>query len=209
MTALLLGVTGCGNHSNSSTGSLQSPAAKTSALAAPTDKKPKGTLAGLVVLPRGYVDDTQNSTGPFTATAFLASWSADPATDRALLLNAAFTDGYRATRLSPDKKKRFTLQLFKTGSAAKARVLQRGFWSQETHERSFDVPDALSDARVAYDGGLDQSVAIAEVSFVAGALVAELSVQQTGALGTDLRPDTGLLTSLAREQRARLTATSS
>ena len=161
------------------------------------------------MLPRGYVDDTQNTTGPFTATAFLASWSAEPATDRALLLNAAFTEGYRATRLSPDKKKRFTLQLFKTGSAAKARVLQGGFWTQETHERSFDVPDALSDARVAYDGGLDQSVAIAEVSFVVGALVAELSVQQTGALGTDLRPDTGLLTSLAKEQRARLTATSS
>ncbi|WP_405071282.1 hypothetical protein OG558_17945 [Kribbella sp. NBC_01510] len=209
VAALLLGATACGNDTGATGGSLQNPAAKKSALAAPADKKPKSALAGLVVLPRGYLDDTQNSTGPFTATAFLANWSADPATDRALLLNAAFTEGYRASRLSPDKKKRFTLQLFKTGSAAKARVLQRGFWSQETHERSFDVPDALSDARVAYDGGLNQSVAIAEVSFVAGALVAELSVQQTGALGTDLRPDTGLLASLAKEQRARLTATSS
>ena len=38
---------------------------------------------------------------------------------------------------------------------------------------------------------------------------AELSVQQTGALGTNLQPDTDLLTSLAKQQRARLTATSS
>ncbi|HET6988917.1 MAG TPA: hypothetical protein VFI00_19985 [Kribbella sp.] len=204
VTALLLGVTACKND----TGALQPPSAKKSSLAAPADKKPKTTLAGLAVLPPGYVDDTQNATGPFTATAFLNNWSAEPATDRALLLNAAFVEGYRATRLSPDKKKRYTLQLFKTGSPAKARALQRGFWSQETHERSFDVPDALSDARVAVDGGANQSVAVAEVSLVVGALVAELSVQQNGALGTNLQPDTGLLTNLAKQQRVRLTATS-
>lgn len=209
MTALLLGATACGSDAGASSGSLQTPGAKKSALAAPADKQPKSALAALVVLPRGYVEDTQNTTGPFTATGFLDSWSAEPAIDRALLLNAAFVEGYRATRLSPDKKKRFTLQLFKTGSVAKARVLQQGFWSQEIHERSFDVPDALSDARVAYDGGLNQSVAVAEVSFVVGTLVAELSVQQTGALGSDLQPDTGLLTDLAKQQRARLTATSS
>ena len=52
-------------------------------------------------------------------------------------------------------------------------------------------------------------MAIAEVSFVVGALVAELSVRETGALGTNLEPDTSLLTSLAKQQRARLTATSS
>lgn len=208
VTMLLLGVTACSHDSGAGVSSLQTPTPKTSALTAPDDKAKKSTLAGLAVLPRGYIADTQNSTGPFTATAYLNSWSADPATDRALLLNASFVEGYRATRLSPDKKKRYTLQLFKTGSAAKARALQQGFWSQDTHERSFDVPDALSDARVAFDGGINQSVAVAEVSIVVGALVAELSVQQTGALGTNLQPDTGLLTSVAKQQRARLTATS-
>lgn len=208
VAALLLGVTACGNDAGASVGSLQPPAAKKSH-SAPADKKPKGSLAGLVVLPRGYVDDTQNTTGPFTASAFLGNWSAEPATDRALLLNAAFVEGYRTTGLSPDKKKRFTLQLFKAGSAAKARALQRGFWSQETHERSFGVPEALSDAGVEYDGGANQSVATAEVSLVVGTLVAELSVRQTGALGTDLQPDTALLSTLAKQQRARLTPTSS
>ena len=210
VSLLLLGVTACGNGTGASDGTLQTPAAKKSALAGSADKtSPKGSLAGLAVLPRGYIADTQNSTGPFTATAFLNSWSAEPATDRALLLNASFVEGYRATRLSPDKKKRFTLQLFKAGSAAKAKTLQQGFWNQNTHERSFGVPGALSDAQVQYDGGAGQNLAVAEVSFVVGALVAELSVRETGALGTNLEPDTDLLTSLAKQQRARLTATSS
>jgi hypothetical protein len=208
VTAFLLGVTACG-HDGGSSGTLQSPTAKKSALSAPAEKTTKSALAGLAVLPRGYVADSANGTGPFTATAFLNTWSADPALDRALLLNAAFVEGYRATRLSPDKKKRFTLQLFKTGSPARARNLQQGFWSQDTHEKSFDVPDALSDARVDYDGGADQSVAVAEVSFVVGTMVAELSVRQAGALGSNLKPDTALVTALAKEQRARLSATSS
>lgn len=207
VTALLLGVTACGNDSDAGVKSLQTPAPK--ALAAPADKAKKGTLAGLAVLPRGYLPDTHNSTGPFTATAFLTTWSADPATDRALLLNAGFVEGYRATQLSPDKKKRFTLQLFKVGSAAKARALQQGFWNQDTHERSFDVPEALSDASVQYDGGANQSVALAQVSIVVGAMVAELSVQENGAIGANLKPDTALLTTLAKQQRARLSATSS
>ena len=210
VTGLLLGVTACGNDSGAGVNSLQTPTPKASALAGGSaDKAKKSSLAGLAVLPRGYVADTRNTTGPFTATAYLNTWSSDPATDRALLLNASFVEGYRATRLSPDKKKRFTLQLFKTGSAAKAATLQQGFWSQDVHERSFAVPDALSDASVQYDGGADQNVALAQVSLVVGTLVAELTVQENGALGTNLKPDTALLTTLAKEQRARLTATSS
>ena len=210
VTALLLGVTGCGHDSGGSVGSLKTPAPKNSALSAPADKTtPKDSLAGLAVLPRGYVADPQNSSGAFTATAYLNSWSAEPALDRALLLNASFVEGYRATRLSPDKKKRFTLQFFKAGSVAKAKVLQQGFWTQDTHENPFGVPDALSDAQVSYDGGAGQSVAVAEASFVVGPLVVELSVRQNGELSSNLQPDTALITTLAKEQRARLTATSS
>jgi hypothetical protein len=128
--------------------------------------------------------------------------------DRALLLNAGFVEGYRAGRLSPDKKKRFTVQLFKAATPAKARTLQQGFWSQDTHEAGFGVPNALSDARVQYDGGTGQSEAVAEVSFVVGSLVAELSIRETGALGTNLRPDTTLVKALAQQQRARLTTSS-
>ncbi|MFG1814686.1 hypothetical protein ACGFIF_13035 [Kribbella sp. NPDC049174] len=208
MTALLLGVTGCGNDAGASTGTLQTPSA-TKGPAAARDKAAKNTLAGLVVLPRGYIADPRSTSGAFTATTFLGNWSADPALDRALLLNAGFVEGYRASRLSPDKKKRFTVQLFKAASPAKAKTLQQGFWSQDTHEKSFGVPNALSDARVQYDGGTGQSEAVAEVSFVVGSLVAELTIRQTGALGTDPRPDTALLKTLATQQKARLTTRSS
>jgi hypothetical protein len=203
---LLLGVTACGNEDGSSASAAQTPAAKHSALNGTADKSPKSALAALVALPRGYVADNRPGTGPFTATSYLSTWSADPALDRALLLNASFVEGYRATRLSPDKKKRFTVQLFKTGSAAKAKTLQNGLWTQDTHEHAFAVPDALSDARVEYDGGTDQSVAIAEASLAVGGVVVELSIREAAALGTTLTPDTGLITTLAKQQRAHLTA---
>ena len=160
------------------------------------------------MLPRGYVADPRNASGPFTATAYLNTWSADPALDRALLLNASFVEGYRATRLSADRKKRYTVQLFKTGSAAKAKALQKGLWTQGTHDHPFMVPYALSDARVDYDGSTDQSVAVAEASLAIGPVVVQLTVRETGALGTSLTPDTTLITTLAEQQHTRLTATS-
>lgn len=207
MTGLLLGVTACGHEDGSSASAVQTPAAKHSELSGTADTSPKSTLAALVALPRGYVADARNGTGPFTATSYLNTWSADPALDRALLLNANFVEGYRATRVSPDKKKRFTVQLFKTGSATKAHTLQNGLWTQDDHSHPFNLPGALSDARVEYDGGTDQSVAIAEATLCVGPVVVELSVREAGALGTTLTPDTQLITALAKEQRTRLTAT--
>lgn len=210
VTGLLLGVTACGTEDGnpaSAAGAAQTPAAKHQELNGTADTSPKSTLAALVALPRGYAADPHNGTGPFTATTYLNTWSADPALDRALLLNANFVEGYRATRLSPDKKKRFTLQLFKTGSAAKAQTLQSGLWTQDEHSHPFNLPGALSDARVEYDGGTDQSVAVAEATFTVGPVVVELSVREAAALGTTLTPDTTLITALAKEQRTRLTAT--
>ncbi|NUR97017.1 MAG: hypothetical protein HOV67_17390 [Kribbellaceae bacterium] len=206
VTGLLLGVTACGTEDGSSASAARTPAAKHSELNGTADASPKSALAALVALPRGYVADVRNGTGPFTATTYLNNWSADPALDRALLLNANFAEGYRATRLSPDKKKRFTVQLFKTGSAAKAQTLQNGLWTQDDHSHPFNVPGALSDARVEYDGGSDQSVAVAEASLAVGPVVVELSVREAAALGTTLTPDTTLITALAKEQRTRLTA---
>ena len=204
VTGLLLGVTACGNEDGSSASAAQTPAAKLNGTA---DKSTKSALAALVALPRGYVADTRNGTGPFTVTSYLNTWSADPALDRGLLLNAGFTEGYRATRLSPDKKKRFTVQLFKAASAGKAQTLQNGLWTQDDHSSPFGVPGAFSDARVEYDGGTDQSVAIAEASLAVGPVVVELSVREAAALGTTLTPDTKLITAMAEEQRTRLTAT--
>jgi hypothetical protein len=206
-TALLLGVTGCGTDAGASVSDVSTPTATKSL--GPAAKAPRSSLAGLIVLPRGYIADSKSGSGPFNAAAFLDNWSAVPAVDRALLLNAGFIEGYRATRLSPDRKKRFTLQVFKAATPAKAKVLQEGFWNQDAHERSFNVPNALTDARVEYDGGTGQSEAVAEASFVVGALVAELTIRQTGALGTNPRPDIALVAALAKQQQARLTSTSS
>ncbi|MET9314839.1 hypothetical protein ABZX12_23740 [Kribbella sp. NPDC003505] len=207
--AALLGMTACGSEDSASASAAQTPAAKHSALSGSAGKTAKSALASLAALPRGYVADARNAPRPFTATAYLSTWSADPALDRALLLNASFVEGYRASRLSPDKKKRYTVQLFKTGSAAKAKTLQQGLWSQDVHDHPFTIPNALSDARVEYDGSTDQSIAIAEASLAVGAVVVELTVRESGALGTSLTPDTALITALAKEQHTRLTATSS
>ena len=209
VTAVLLGVTACGSEDGASASAVQTPAAKHSALSGSAGKTAKSTLAALAALPRGYVADARNAPGPFTATAYLSTWSADPALDRALLLNASFVEGYRASRLSPDKKKRYTVQLFKTGSAAKAKALQQGLWNQDLHDHPFTIPNALSDARIEYDGSTDQSIAIAEASLAVGAVVVELTVRESGALGTSLTPDTALITALAKEQHTRLTATTS
>jgi hypothetical protein len=206
---MLLGVTACGREDGASASVAQTPAAQHSALSGSAGKTAKSALASLAALPRGYVADARNAPGPFTATAYLNTWSADPALDRALLLNASFVEGYRVTRLSPDKKKRYTVQLFKTGSAAKAKALQQGLWSQDVHDHPFTIPNALSDARVEYDGSTDQSIAIAEAILTVGPVVAELTVRETAALGTSLTPDTKLITAQAKEQHTRLTATSS
>jgi len=207
VTGLLLAVTACGSEDGTSASAAPTPAANHSELNGTADRSPKSTLAALVALPRGYVADTRNGTGPFTATTYLNTWSADPALDRALLLNANFVEGYRATRLSPDKTKRFTVQLFRTGSAAKALTLQNGLWTQDDHSHPFNLPGALSDARVEYDGASDQSVAAAEATLAIGPIVVELSIREAAPLGTTLTPDTKLITALAKEQRTRLTAT--
>jgi len=43
------------------------------------------------------------------------------------------------------------------------------------------------------------------VSFVVNTLVVQLSVRQASALGTNPKPDTTLLKTIAKEQRSRLT----
>lgn len=200
MTALLLGLTGCGSDA----GAAVRPAEVPKPSVAPV----KSPLAGLAVLPRGYIADPKSAPGPFTATSFLAEHSADPALDRALLLNAGFVEGYRASRLSPDKKQRYVVQLFKAATPAKAKTLQEGRWYQTARKHPFRVPGALSDTQSGYDGSHGRNEAVAEASFVVGSLVAELSVHGSAPLGTDVRPDTALITALAAQQQARLTSKS-
>ncbi len=201
VTALLLGLTGCGSDA----GAAVRPADAT----APTAAIEQSPYAGLVVLPRGFVTDPKYTSGPFGTESFLANYSAEPAIDRALLLNSGFIDGYRASRLSADKKQRYVIQLFKASTPAKAKALANGFWRQEPRDKPFRVPGALSNAQATYDAATEKTEAVAEATIVVGTMVAQLSVRQSAPLGTSIRPNTALITDLAAQQRARLTSTSS
>ncbi|ADB30456.1 hypothetical protein Kfla_1354 [Kribbella flavida DSM 17836] len=206
----LLALAGCagGNAGAATTGT---PNAGPPAPSAPPAVTPKSALAVLVVVPKGYPPHPRELSGPFTLQSFLGTLSAIPAEDRALLLNASFTEGYQASRISPDRKKQYTVRLFKTGSKKKAKDLQLGFWNQETHSGKFavrGVPGVLSGRRIAPTGGPDESEAVAEVSFVVGTLVARISVRETGPVSSDLTPDTTLAATVGRQQYARLSSKS-
>jgi len=201
VTALLLGLTGCGSDAGAAVRPADTPT--------PTATVEQSALAGLIVLPRGFVADPKHTTGPFGREKYLTNFSAEPAIDRALLLNSGFTEGYRASRLSPDKKQRYVVQLFKAATPAKAKILADSFWRQEPRDKPFRVPGALSNAEATYDAATEKNEAVAEAIFVVGTLVAQLTVRQSAPLGTSVRPNTALITDLVARQRARLTSTSS
>jgi hypothetical protein len=208
LTAVLMA--GCGHDTGTGIGTTTgSGTAKSSP---PATTAPPTGLAALVVVPTGYLapesSDPRELSGPFDSDSFLATLSSMPPEDKALLLNANFKEGYHAFRTSPDRRERLTVLLFKTGSNAKADVLQQGFWGQDDHSTKFavpGVPGALSDAKLAVTGDPGQSAATAEVSFVVGNLVAEISVREVGRTGSNLVPDTAVVASLAKQQKDRLT----
>lgn len=208
-------LTGCGNDAGAAAAGPDA-SAPDAPPSAPPASAPSSSLAPLAVLPAGYLaadgSDPRNLTGPFTAQKYLSTLSPVPPEDRALLLNAGFVEGYQASRTSPDRRKKYTLQLFKTASNGKAKRLQQGFWEQENRRNSFQVPgvpEAFSDARVVATGIGERSEAIAEVSYVIGSLVVELSVEQIAPASTNPRPDTALVAALAKQQRTALTRKSS
>ena len=216
VSAVLIGsvaLTGCGGDAGAA---ASAPTATTTGqpapAAPPAAAAPTSSLGGLVVVPPGYVNDPREFTGAFGLESFVDTLSAEPAEDRALLLNADLVEGYRTARVSPDRQERFTVQLFKAGSQKKAKDLQGGFWSQETHSKQFavpGVPDSLTDARTVPTGVEAQTEAVAEVSFVVGTLVAEITIRQTGQVGDNVAPDTSLVATIAKQQKTQLTRKSS
>lgn len=211
---VVLSAAGCGNSAGATTTSGPGAgAAAPSASAPPVAKSAASSLAGLVVVPKGYVngDRTMKSTeqsGPFSRESYLKVMSGSPAEDRALLLNAHFAEGYQAYRTSADRKKHYTVRIFRVGSKAQADVLRRGLWAQETHSRAFavpGVPDALTDARVDATTSVGRIEAVAESSFVVGTVLTQISVTQTGDLTADLAPDTALVAAITKQQRQSLT----
>jgi hypothetical protein len=207
-------MTGCSSDAGTATSTQVevTPAGPPSPVALKVAASP---LAGLVVVPDGYLEgalgEPEQLSGPFARNSFVDKLSPSPAEDLALLLNASFTEGYQAFRVSPDRRQRLTVQLFKAGSNAKAQDLQQGFWNQDEHTKAFavpGVPGATSDARVVPDGAAGRVLAVAEASFVVGAIVAEVKVTETGTVERPPVPDSPLIANLAKQQRDRLTAKS-
>lgn len=160
---------------------------------------------------KGSSDDPRQVTGPFTRQTFVDNLSGSPAEDLALLINAGCKDGYQTFRLSPDRGKQVTVQLFKASSKAKAVDLQQGFWSQDEHSKQFavpGVPEALTDARTEVAGVTGRIEAVAVASITVGAMVAEVTVSQTGTLEKTPAPDIKLATTMIKLQKARLTTKS-
>ncbi|WP_112246429.1 hypothetical protein [Kribbella monticola] len=202
-------VTGCGNTAGAATADGPEAAAIAAAPSAPpAAERSTNGLAGLIVVPAGSVAgdsaDPAEQSGPFSRESYLDALSAEPAKDRALLLNAHFAEGYRSYRTSADRRKHITVQIFRVGSKTQADTLRRGFWAQEPHDRPFTVPgvpDALTDGRTVVSTSVGRSEAIAETSFVVGTLVTEITVTQTGELTAGLTPDTALAATITKQQK--------
>ncbi|MEV6413331.1 hypothetical protein [Kribbella sp. NPDC051718] len=209
----LVFLTGCGNDAGASTAPVggNEPSAPADA-AAPAAV---GGLAGLAVVPDGFQKgapgESAQLTGPFTRQSFVDTLSASPAEDLALLLNAGCKEGYQTFRSSTDRRKRVTVQLFKAGSPAKARDLQKGFWAQDEHTKPFavpGVPGALTDAQTGVVGVTGQLEAVAEASITVGSIVAEITVSQSGTLEKTPVPDVKLASTMVKLQYKRLTTKS-
>ena len=171
-------------------------------------------LATLVVTPTGFdsppARTNREKSGSFDIRAFVEDYSAAPHEDRALLMNADFTDGYYAFSASPDRQTQVTLYLFQAGTSAKAATLEQGLWAEGNHGIQFavpGVPGAKSGAKVMVAATTGRTIATADVSFVVGKVVARIGVRHQFA--DDARqpvPDTGLAADLARQQHLRLAA---
>lgn len=204
----LTGLTGCGSDAGAAT---QTGFSTPSAAADVPAKATVSSLAGLAVIPGGFLksssSDPRQLTGPFTRQTFVSNLSGSPAQDHALLLNAGCNEGYQTFRLSPDRRKRVTVQLFKTASKAKALDLQKSFWKQDEHSLKFavpGVPEALTDARTEVDGVTGQLEAVAAASITVGTFVAEITIRQTGTLEKTPAPDIKLATTILKLQKTRL-----
>lgn len=205
LTAALM-TTACGTGES---GTSASPRAQS--VVAPV-KAPITGLAALVVTPSGFrsppVRTGREISGPFDSTKFVEQHSTAPYTDRALLLNADFTEGYYATRISADRRTTVTSYLFRAGTPAKARTLQHGMWAEETHGTPFRVPGVgkvQTGTKVIVSATTGRTVATMDVTFTVGRTVVRILVRRHLAdneLG--LVPNTRLAVTLAQQQYRRL-----
>ncbi|GAA1619393.1 hypothetical protein GCM10009789_86420 [Kribbella sancticallisti] len=174
---------------------------------APTATPRQDDLARLVVPSATFTrtssrDWDRQRVGPFGVERFVSKLSGTPKEDRQLLARTGFVQGYVSIRMSSDDR-RLVVYLYRFRSHAGATALQKGFWGQYEHGDTFTVRGI---SRTWTDSGLKKVSsptrysATANVNFVVGNLLAQVTVTESSKTIDGLRPDTRLAATIAKLQ---------
>ncbi|MFC0627336.1 hypothetical protein [Kribbella deserti] len=180
--------------------------------AAKAAQAPASKLAALVVTPSGFRSPAgrtaRETSGPLDSQTFVDQHSTSPYRDRALLLNADFTEGYYANRVSADGRTTARTYLFRAGTPAKARVLQQGFWADSNHGtplRVPGVPGVQTGTKVEVSAANGRTYAVLETTFSVGRTVVQVLVRRRLTEGEQsLAPNTHPAVTLTQDQYRRL-----
>lgn len=138
--------------------------------------------------------------GPFDVERFVSMLSGTPKEDRQLFARLGFVRGHVSIRMSSDKR-RLVVYLYRFRTHDGAMALQKSFWGQYEHGDKFTV-EGIS--RTWTDSGLKKNstryTASANVNFVVGKVLAQVTVTESNKTGDGLRPDTRLAADIAKLQ---------
>jgi len=194
------------------------PAATPSGAVSPRPTAPTATprqddLARLVVRSATFTrpssrDWDRQRVGPFDVERFVSKLSGTPQEDRQLLARTGFVRGYVSIRMSSDDR-RLVVYLYRFRSHEGAVTLQNRFWGQYEHGDTFTVPGI---SRTWTDSGLTKKssptrfTAGANVNFVVGNVLAQVTVTESSQTIDGLRPHTRLATAISNLQHDLLKA---
>jgi hypothetical protein len=146
--------------------------------------------------------------GPFDVERFVSKLSGTPQEDRQLLARTGFVRGYASIRMSSDDR-RLVVYLYRFRSHQGAVTLQNRFWGQYEHGDTFTVRGI---SRTWTDSGLKKKssptlfTAGANVNFVVGNVLAQVTVTESSKTIDGLRPDTRLAATISNLQHDLLNA---
>ncbi|TCM46875.1 hypothetical protein [Kribbella sp. VKM Ac-2568] len=194
------------------------PAATPSRAVSPRPTAPTATprqvdLARLVVRSATFTrrsprDWDRQRVGAFDVERFVSKLSGTPQEDRQLLARTGFVRGYVSIRMSSDDR-RLAVYLYRFRSHEGAVTLQNRFWGQYEHGDTFTVRGI---SRTWTDSGLTKKssptrfTAGANVNFVVGNVLAQVTVTESSQTIDGLRPDTRLAAAISNLQQDLLKA---
>jgi hypothetical protein len=141
--------------------------------------------------------------GAFDVERFVSKLSGTPQEDRQLLARTGFVRGYVSIRMSSDDR-RLVVYLYRFRSHEGAVTLQNRFWGQYEHGDTFTVRGI---SRTWTDSGLKKKssptlfTAGANVNFVVGNVLAQVTVTESSQTIDGLRPDTRLAAAISNLQQ--------